>query len=130
MSGAASGPGLPPPWTAPALVAVCADGRDLSDRVHARFGRAGFFQLVDPETMAVTLISNDENRAVAQGAGTGAVELLAERGVTALIATRVGPKAAEALRYAAIPVYAAADVTVGEAVAAFCRGGLARVDEV
>jgi len=100
----------------------------LSDPVHERFGRAGCFQLVNPETMTAVVISNDENRSGAEGAGIGAVELLAEHGAQAAIVTKVGPKAADAFRRAAIPVYAAAGMTVREAVTAFSRGELTRLD--
>ncbi len=109
-------------------VAVCAEGPALSDRVHERFGRAGCFQLIDLETMASVVISNDENRAGAEGAGIGAVELLAHHGAQAAIVTKVGPKAADAFRRAAIPVYTAAGLTVREAVTAFSRGELTRLD--
>ncbi len=118
--------GEPPPSVA--SIAVCAEGPALSDRVHERFGRAGCFQLVDPGTMTSVVISNDENRGGAEGAGIGAVELLAEHGAQAAIVTKVGPKAADAFRRASIPVYTAAGLTVGEAVAAFGRGELARLD--
>ncbi len=109
-------------------IAVCAEGPALSDPVHERFGRAGCFQLVNPETMTAVVISNDENRSGAEGAGIGAVELLAEHGAQAAIVTKVGPKAADAFRRAAIPVYAAAGMTVREAVTAFSRGELTRLD--
>ncbi|MBN2176462.1 MAG: NifB/NifX family molybdenum-iron cluster-binding protein [Demequinaceae bacterium] len=109
-------------------IAVCAEGPTLSDRVHDRFGRAGCFQLVDPETMTVVVISNDENRGGTEGAGIGAVELLVEHGAQVAIVTKVGPKAADAFRRTAIPVYTAAGLTVGEAVAAFGRGELTRLD--
>ncbi len=128
--------GQKPPPSSPAgeapssysSVAVCAEGPALSDRVHERFGRAGCFQLVDPTTMTAVVISNDENRSGAEGAGIGAVELLSEHGAEAAIVTKVGPKAADAFRRAAIPVYTAAGLTVGEAVAALSRGELPRLD--
>jgi predicted Fe-Mo cluster-binding NifX family protein len=109
-------------------IAVCAEGPNLSDRVHDRFGRAGCFQLVDPETMTAVVISNEENRGGAEGAGIGAVELLAEHGVRAAIVTKVGPKAADAFRSAAIPVYTAVGMTVGDAITAFRKGELTRLD--
>ena len=109
-------------------VGVCAEGPALSDRVHDRFGRAGCFQLVDPTTMTAVVISNDENRSGSEGAGIGAVELLSQHGAGAAIVTKVGPKAADAFRRASIPVYTAAGMTVGEAVAALGRGELARLD--
>lgn len=123
---ASSVPGPAP--TSLTRIAVCAAGPTLTDRVHERFGRAVCFQLVDPVTMTTVVIPNDENRAGAEGAGIGAVELLAEHGAQAAIVTKVGPKAADAFRRAAIPVYAATDLTVGEAVGALRRGELTRLD--
>lgn len=109
-------------------VAVCAEGPSMSDRVDDRFGRGGCFQLIDLETMTAVVISNDENRAGSEGAGIGAVELLVKHGAQAAIVTKVGPKAADAFRHTAIPVYTAAGLTVSEAVSAFSRGDLPRLD--
>ncbi len=118
----------PMPRVGVARIAVCATGPGLTDRVHDRFGRADCFQLIDTATMTTRIIGNDDNRAGTEGAGIGAVELIAEHGARVAIVTKVGPKAADAFARAGIPVYEAAGMTVGDAMAAFLRGELTCLD--
>ena len=110
-------------------IAVCATGPSLADRVHERFGRAEFFQFIDCTTMATRVVTNDGNRAGTDGAGIGAVELLAENGAHVAIVTKVGPKAVEAFTRAGITVFNGGGLTVGEAVAAYLRGDLTCMDQ-
>lgn len=111
-------------------IAVCATGPTFADRVHERFGRAECFQLIDSTTLTTLVVGNDVNRAGSSGAGIGAVELISDNGAGVVIATKVGPKATEAFRKAHIPVYEAGGMTVGEAVEAFLRSELTRLDEI
>ena len=128
VSGEAASVATPKPHAGAAQIAVCASGPALTDRVDDRLGRAECFQLIDAVTMTTRVISNDGNRAGTEGAGIGAVELLAEHGAHAAIVTKVGPKASEAFSLAGIPVYEAAGMTVGDAMAAFLRGELTCLD--
>jgi predicted Fe-Mo cluster-binding NifX family protein len=105
-------------------VAVSATGPALADKVDERFGRAAWFVFVDPETMELEAVDNDKNRSAQQGAGIASIELVAEHGAKAVLATELGPKAWDALRLASIPAYAAGGMTVGDAVEAFARGEL------
>lgn len=109
-----------------AQVVVCAQGPTLQDRVDERFGRAACFQLVDLTSMSVQVLPNAVVREQTQAAGTAAVEMVAGHGPQAAIVATVGPKAADAFARAAIPVYRAAGMSVGEALAAFTRGELPR----
>jgi predicted Fe-Mo cluster-binding NifX family protein len=127
-SGTATATLAPMPRAGTMQVAVCASGPSLTDRVHDRFGRAEYFQLIDASTMTTRVIANDGNRAGTEGAGIGAVELIAEQGAHAAIVTKVGPKAADAFQRAGIAVYEAAGMTVGDAMVAFVRGELTCLD--
>lgn len=109
-------------------VAVCASGPSLSDVVDERLGRTVCFQLIDPWAMTVEVVSNDENRVSTWGAAAGSAEFFAGRRVQAAIVAKAGSEAADAFRRVAVPLYGAAGMTVGDAVAAFARGGLSRID--
>lgn len=61
-----------------------------------RFGRAAWFCLFDDETGDVTFVEN-ENINASSGAGTKAVEKVAEMGVSKVISGDFGPKAKELL---------------------------------
>jgi predicted Fe-Mo cluster-binding NifX family protein len=108
-------------------VAVSAAGPSLDDKVDERFGRAACFVFVDPASMEYEVVDNERNRIAQQGAGIAAAELVAEHEAEAVLATELGPKAADALELASIPAYSAGGMTVGEAVAAFAQGKLSRL---
>ncbi len=110
-------------------LAVSAAGSTLSEKVDERFGRAAYFVLVDSSTMEYEIVGNEKNRNAQQGAGIAAAELVAEHGAEAVLATELGPKAANALRLASIPAYSAGGMTVNAAVEAFKHGELRRLDE-
>jgi predicted Fe-Mo cluster-binding NifX family protein len=67
------------------------------------FGRAKSFAIHDSEDGSLTVVSN-EGAGAEHGAGTGAASFLAERGVRAVAAPEVGPKAAAALAAAGIRI--------------------------
>ena len=105
------------------LIAIPAEGEDLSAAVSSRFARAPWFLLVDSETLEFEAISNPATEA-SHGAGSLAVQELARRGVSAVFAPRVGPKAAEALSAVGMAVYEVADCTCSEALAYYKEGKL------
>ena len=67
------------------------------------FGRAKSFALYDKETKKLDIVPNEGINAE-HGAGTGAASFLADKGVKAVGAPEVGPKAAAALAMAGIEV--------------------------
>ena len=85
-------------------VAVSSEGPSLDDMVDPRFGRAGGFVIVNPETMETSYLDN------------GASQTMALSGY-------VGPKAFEALKAAGIKVCQDLDgMTVREAVEKYKNG--------
>lgn len=110
-------------------VAVSALGPSLADKVDERFGRARWFLVADPRTGEFEAVDNDANSQALHGAGLAAAELLADRGAKAVLTGHLGPKAFGMLRLAGIDGYAAAGMTVGEALAAFDQGLLVRLAE-
>ena len=93
-------------------VAVSSEGPSLDDMVDPRFGRAGGFVIVNPETMETSYLDNGASQTMAQGAG-----------MTVVLSGYVGPKAFEALKAAGIKVCQDLDgMTVREAVEKYKNG--------
>jgi predicted Fe-Mo cluster-binding NifX family protein len=71
---------------------ITSSGDNLSDRFDLRFGRAGWFCLLDEETGETSFIKNEYENAQG-GAGTKAAEKMVELGVKKVISGDFGPKA-------------------------------------
>ncbi len=71
---------------------ITSTGDSLKSKFDLRFGRAGWFCIYDSETKTAEFIEN-ENKEAKGGAGTKAVEFVAEQGVTKVISGDFGPKA-------------------------------------
>jgi predicted Fe-Mo cluster-binding NifX family protein len=110
-------------------VAVSALEPGLEGAVDEQFGRAAYFVLVDPETLACETIENAANRGALHGAGIASAELVAERGAQAVLTSHLGPNALQALEAASIPAYAVTGTSVRQAVEAFAEGKLERLDQ-
>lgn len=110
-------------------IAVSALGPALDDLVDERFGRAAFFLVIDPETLAFEAVDNSANRDALQGAGLGAAEAVAGHGAASVITGHLGPKAYQALQLAGIDGFNGTGLTARDAVAAFKDGRLARLSE-
>lgn len=101
-----------------------AKGRQLSDEVDPRFGRAKFFILVDTETNETTAYDKAQNLNAAQGAGIQAAETVARLGAEAVITGNVGPKAFRVLNAAGVKIYLFTEGTVADAIRMFKAGEL------
>lgn len=108
-------------------ICVTASGEGLDAAVDPRFGRAPFFVFVDPETGAVASVPN-EGLARDHGAGVGAAAAVAGRGARVLITGHCGPRALEVLEAGGVEVYVAPGGPVREAVEAWRRGTLERLE--
>ena len=75
---------------------ISSTGNKLDSSFDLRFGRAGWFCLLDEETGETSFYEN-ENKEASHGAGTKAVEKLIELGATRVISGDFGPKAKELL---------------------------------
>jgi predicted Fe-Mo cluster-binding NifX family protein len=106
---------------------LTAKGRQTSDEVDPRFGRARFFILVDTATDEITAHDNSQNLNAAQGAGIQAAQSVVRLGAEAVISGNVGPNAFQALSAAGIKVYLCPQATVEEAVRKFKAGELREV---
>jgi predicted Fe-Mo cluster-binding NifX family protein len=50
-------------------IAISSQDKDLNANLDPRFGRAAYFIIVDPETMAFEVVENSQNLNLSQGAG-------------------------------------------------------------
>lgn len=78
-------------------------GPDASDALDPRFGRCQWVLLHTPQENRWEAVERDPD-SFASGAGRAAANLLAAHGVTVLLAGKVGPKAATALKEMGIEV--------------------------
>jgi len=104
-------------------VAVSTSGTDLSSQVDPRFGRCPYYMIVDTDTMAFEVVSNTANSS-AHGAGIQAAQLVASKGVRAVLTGNVGPNAYGALSVSSIKVISGVTGSVIDAVERFKRGEL------
>ena len=108
-------------------VAVSATGKNLDSGVDPRFGRASYFLIVDTENMSAEALDNT-NITSAHGAGIGAAQLIASKGVKAVITGHVGPNAYQSLNAAGVKIYTIHAGSVKEAVDGFAAGSLCQVN--
>ena len=104
-------------------VAVSSSGRDLESPVDPRFGRCAYFVIVNTETMNFEAVPNTSITA-ASGAGIGAAQLVASKGVKTVLTGNVGPNAFSVLSAAGVQVVTGAAGTVKDVVEKFKLGEL------
>ncbi len=91
----------------------------LDDLVAQSFGRCKTFTIVELEGSRIVKVEAIENPAVSVGHGAGplAAQTLANKGVSKVVVTRLGPRAEAALRSLGIEVvYVEPEITVREAL--------------
>lgn len=103
-------------------IVITAKGPELDSAVDPRFGRAAYFLVYDLESDTCETVSNESGRSAGQGAGVQAAQLIADRGVGAVLTGNCGPKAHQLLDSAKVAIYTGVEGTAAEAVERF-RGG-------
>jgi len=84
-------------------IAISATGTDLDADVDPRFGRCQHFIIVDTETMQFEAVENSSAMA-SGGAGIAAAQMIAGKGVAAVLTGNCGPNAHQVLSSAGIKV--------------------------
>jgi len=102
-------------------IAVSATAPSLDAEVDPRFGRCQYFLIVDTESMEFEAIENPATMAPG-GAGIQAAQLIAEKGVEAVVTGDCGPNAYQVLSTAGVPVFVGASGKLRDVVEAFKRG--------
>jgi predicted Fe-Mo cluster-binding NifX family protein len=94
-------------------ICITSTGSGLDTEMEPRFGRCQYFLFVDPETMALEALENP-NIGASGGAGIQSAQLVANKGVDALITGQVGPNAFTTLQAAGIKILTGASGKVRE----------------
>jgi predicted Fe-Mo cluster-binding NifX family protein len=102
-------------------IAVSATGPGLDAAVDPRFGRCGYFIIADVETMQCEAIENSSALA-SGGAGISAAQMIAGRGVDAVLTGNCGPNAFQVLYAAGIKVVTGVSGTVQDAIQSYKTG--------
>lgn len=110
-------------------IAITASGRDLNSDLDLRFGRAQYFIIADPESMAFEVVENHQNLDLPQGAGIQAAMTVSKHAVVVLITGHCGPKAFKVLQKAGVQVMTGARGTVADAIDQFKNGQLETATE-
>lgn len=105
-------------------VCISSVGNNLDSAVDPRFGRCAFFLIVDSETGQFEATANPGAN-FGGGAGIAAAQLVASRGVKAVISGNFGPNAFGVLQSAGIKIYPGAfNMTAKQALLALKEGKL------
>ena len=104
-------------------IAISATGPTLDAEVDPRFGRCQYFIIADPETMESEAIDNASATA-AGGAGISAAQMIAGKGVEAVLTGNCGPNAYQVLSPAGIKVITGVSGKIRDAVQSYKSGNL------
>ena len=107
-------------------IAIASEGQTLESMVAERFGRCPFFLIVNEDGTLEESFSNQATQA-AHGAGGMAVQSLAAKGASVLIAPRLGPNATMALKSSGIRAYEASGCSCQEAFENYKKGSLKEI---
>ena len=102
-------------------IAISATGSTLDAEVDPRFGRCQYFIIVDPETMEFEAIENTSAMA-AGGAGISTGQMIAGKGVEAVLTGNCGPNAYQVLSAARLQVITGVSGKVRDAIQAYKSG--------
>lgn len=109
-------------------VAITSTQSNLEGKVDPRFGRCRYFLIVDTETLQFEAIENP-NASLGGGAGIQSGQLVAQKGVEAVLTGNCGPNAFQTLAAAGINVVTGASGLIKEAIEKFKSGQLGAADE-
>ena len=109
-------------------VAVSSEGKNLTDSVAEVFGRCPFFLIAEVQNNKATVVEVLENTGRDQSGGVGisVAQVIVGKGVEAVIAGNVGPRALEVFRQFEIGVFSGRG-SVGENLQKFIDGKLKKL---
>ena len=106
------------------IIAVTSMGADLADDVSSRFGRAPYFLLLDSESADLLEAIENPNVSAGGGAGVQSSQILADKGVQAVLTGNCGPKAFQVFAAAGIDICTGASGSVLDALRDYKAGEL------
>jgi predicted Fe-Mo cluster-binding NifX family protein len=83
-------------------IAIASNGTTAASQVDERFGRADYFLITNENGDQIEEIIENNAKNSSTGAGTGSASIIAEKGVKALFAGNLGPKAESVLSAAGV----------------------------
>ena len=104
-------------------IAISAAAPTLDAQIDPRFGRCQCFIIVDPETLAFEAVENSSAMA-SGGAGIAAAQMVAGKGVKAVLTGNCGPNAYQVLTSAGIKIFTGVYGTVNDAIVTYKSGQL------
>jgi predicted Fe-Mo cluster-binding NifX family protein len=104
-------------------IAISATAASLDADIDPRFGRCQYFIIIDPETMQFEALENSGAMA-GGGAGISTAQMIAGRGVEAVLTGNCGPNAYEVLAAAGIKVVTSVSGKVRQAIEDYKSGRL------
>ena len=109
-------------------IAISANGSTLDAEVDPRFGRCQYFIVVDPETKKFEAVDNSSAMA-SGGAGISAAQMIAGKGVGAVLTGNCGPNAYQTLSAAGIQVITGVSGKVKDAAEQYKLGTFATAQQ-
>lgn len=85
-------------------IAIAVSGATLESQVDPRFGRCPYFLIIDIKTDKLGVIKNTAGQTF-RGAGISAAQMIANKGVKAVIAGNFGPNAINVLNSSDIKIF-------------------------
>lgn len=104
-------------------IAVTAAAPDINADIDPRFGRCGYFVIVDSETMDVDTMEN-ASASAGGGAGVATAQAIVGKGVEVVLTGNCGPNAYQALSAAGIKVVTGVSGKVSDAIEDYKSGKL------
>lgn len=88
-------------------IAVSSTGKDINSDVDSVFGRCSYFIIADIKNKKIVKVEAVKNTSAAKsgGAGISAAQFVAEKGVNAVVAGSIGPRALDVLNQFKIKTY-------------------------
>ena len=105
-------------------IAVSSTGPTLEDMVDPRFGRCGFFLIIDTDSMDLESIQN-QSATLGGGAGIQSAQLVVDKGAMTVLTGNCGPKATQTFCAAGVQVITGISGPVQKAVEQYQSGALA-----
>ena len=104
-------------------IAISATSASLDAEVDPRFGRCRYFIIVDPQSKEFEVLENSSMMA-SGGAGIATAQMIAGKGIEAVITGNCGPNAYQALAAAGIQIVSNVSGKVWDAIEDYKSGRL------
>ena len=104
-------------------ICITSQGNNLDSLLDSRFGRCGYFFIVDTETMENNAIENPSTEATG-GAGISTAQMIANEVVQVVLTGNCGPNAYQVLSAAGVQVITGVSGRIQDAIQAYKSGQL------